>query len=114
MMHTEDEAREKWCPFVRLHADDRPGPKDPQTYSYNRPGALGGMTCIGSACMAFRWGGRRVETCLIPMKSYEERKDAEAKGWRYEVSHDDGFSLFVRSLSNSPALGFCGLAGRPE
>jgi hypothetical protein len=46
---TEDQAREKWCPFARVAAAD---------YSSNkgsggdiRPGAY----CIASRCMAWRW-----------------------------------------------------------
>ncbi len=51
---TEDEAKTKWCPFVRHvweHNVDFPG-------AYNRivvpdPGA--NLNCVASDCMAWRW-----------------------------------------------------------
>jgi len=43
---TEDEAKTKWCPFVRAA-----GPADPAS----------GYLCIGSACMAWRWGAVECE-----------------------------------------------------
>jgi hypothetical protein len=58
MIYTEDEAKEKWCPMVRMMDDS----------SFNHPVAynrcwLSGDTednpdearCIGSRCMAWRW-----------------------------------------------------------
>ena len=44
---TESEAREKWCPFVRLTTDFHISNRDP---------AAGEMVnCIASDCMAWRW-----------------------------------------------------------
>ena len=51
---TEDEAKSKWCPMVRIHEQPAEG-KGPNMYAYNRPGIMGQMTCIASECMAWRW-----------------------------------------------------------
>lgn len=57
---TEDEAKTKWCPFVRLVAADQEQEKlvysgnrllDPDSGKIHTKGAL----CIASACMAWRW-----------------------------------------------------------
>jgi len=47
--YTEDEARTKWCPFVRLRLFTTGG-------SQNRGHETDDKAdCIGSACMAWRW-----------------------------------------------------------
>jgi hypothetical protein len=50
----EDEARTKWCPFVRILDGQPPGGA-----ATNREGR--NTNCIGSECMAWRWG-ERLET----------------------------------------------------
>ena len=53
MLLTEDEAKTKWCPFVRASIYEAAD----NDVSGNRAGPLresGG--CIASACMAWRWG----------------------------------------------------------
>ena len=93
---TEEEAKTKWCPFVRLtgteqewHVNRDPSlpsaPSDPQAYR-----------CIASACMA----------------------------WRWELDHDGTFSTTLSGpdlhvSSRIPNFkptdrGFCGLAGGPH
>lgn len=56
---TEDEAKTKWCPFVR-HSDGNAGvfnsgnrSEDPINISHS--GGQFGCVCIGSECMAWRW-----------------------------------------------------------
>lgn len=59
-MHTEEEARKKWCPFVRLAAA---GGEHPEWHN-NRP-TWGDVEkahfdrCIAFECMAWRWRGSR-------------------------------------------------------
>lgn len=48
---TEEEAKTKWCPFVRL-GETAIGS------TYNRCGPEASLYCIGSACMAWRWNER--------------------------------------------------------
>jgi hypothetical protein len=85
MMLTQEEAMEKWCPFVRLVLTNndimRPG-----TPTYNRTGEAEGpgfklpkgAACIGSTCMAWR-----------------------------------GYD-FHKEFGGTTQKGYCGLAGRPE
>ena len=67
-MHTEEEAKSKWCPFVRAVGGEitfeGESKHAAQQGSFNRitDGAAGrvawptgGATCIGSQCMAWRW-----------------------------------------------------------
>ena len=99
---TEDEAKTKWCPFVRVAMDwgEQDDPlhrfavgfnRDCLQKSYTSDEDDGGyatcswdaMRCIGSACMAWRWN-------LIP--AYLAGGTA------------DGLS---------DTRGYCGLAGKP-
>lgn len=65
---TEDEAKTKWCPFVRAvtgaiyddgrsnHATCQPAINrivDDTKWAFPK-----GVACIGSACMAWRWKGK--------------------------------------------------------
>lgn len=46
---TEDQAKEKWCPFVRTQFYARDTRDNP---AVNRPDSY--LQCIGSSCMAWR------------------------------------------------------------
>ena len=92
MLVTEEEAREKWCPFGRIPWFDGPMEERPRYVvmaSVNRPSMklTGGKQqpnicrCIASECMAWQWVG--------------ERSTGPA---RHETKR----------------TGICGLAGRPE
>ena len=55
-MMTEDEAKTKWCPMVRLAPL---GPGESYKKSTNRMGKGDpDSCCIASDCMAWRWFGR--------------------------------------------------------
>lgn len=51
---TEDEAKQKWCPFVRVYSVSD---SDGANGSWNRHQRNGHdeTRCIGSECMAWRW-----------------------------------------------------------
>lgn len=94
---TEDEAKTKWCPFVR-HAVVSSGlAGGSPMVSINRPTANGPqdqqLNCVASGCMAWRWG--RVE------------------GEVMAATVDHVASVSPGSVSFSPARGggYCGLAG---
>lgn len=86
---TEDEAKTKWCPFSRVETFDAQGGLS----GGNRGGGI--TSCLGSACMAWRWGvqhphGGWIEFVPRPEMTEEQKADpANRLG------------------------GYCGLAGRP-
>jgi hypothetical protein len=108
---TEEEAKAKWCPFVRLTASqgewhtNREGPAS----HLSEPGHA---LCIGSACMAWRHRDPQVEvrqTGLgrMPVEPYER---FVAEGWR-QIQRPPGEEglFYERTISNGG--GYCGLAG---
>lgn len=44
---TEEEAKKKWCPFVRISRG--------LGSAWNRPSFPGDPTCIGAECMGWQW-----------------------------------------------------------
>ena len=84
MKLTEEEARTKWCPYIRIHEQPPLGIGGPNMYAYNRPHNMSSMTCIASECMAWRM--------LIIENKAREREF----GPRVEP------------------LGYCGLVGEPS
>lgn len=91
-MYTEDEAREKWCPHaLRRHAAvsvetcGRGVRDEPITF------------CIGSACMAWRWGADHVE---------------EQPGKFKAVERGDRVYREPADPVHTPT-GYCGLSGSP-
>ena len=88
---TEDEAKTKWCPHVRLQHSD-----EPASNRY-RDDWIGG--CIGSQCMAWRWASEKNEAYVppSPMMSPKPVHPADMQSpWR-----------------KSTTEGYCGLAGQP-
>jgi len=88
---TEDEAKTKWCPFARVYssAENRPNPGP------NADTEAGWPPCIGSACMAWRWG----EPYAIDEQGrvyHHDRKEDRETGPLTTVD-----------------TGYCGLAGKP-
>ena len=99
-MMTEEEARKRWCPFVRYATRDDGGdyPERAHVVTGNRflhkPGP--GLTnCIASGCMAWRW-----------MPGYRLKRGEEVPA---------GAPMFreVENDTYTDRVGFCGLAGKP-
>jgi hypothetical protein len=106
-MHTEDEAKNLWCPMVRLtfaRIDDN-GKVEVQAHqtAVNRMGQVGTPNslemvcarCIASQCAMWRWG------------LYETRS-GDTNGAPF-TKRERGVVEPAR-----PTAGFCGLAGRPS
>ena len=89
---TEDQAKEKWCPFVVASHTDPRGRAGYSREEIGLPADTFTHACIGSACMAWRWrrGGRHPG-------------DAGASVDPRGFWHRDG-----------QPLGYCGLAGEPR
>lgn len=103
-MMTEDEARQKWCPFARVGDGNNrsvsPGVLDPGS----------AIACIASDCMAWRWRAPKTEKRILPTGKQPE-PDAMTKGWRTPTTTIfSGDVVWVRTLP--PTLGYCGLAGQ--
>lgn len=63
MLTTEQEAKGKWCPMVRMPmiTDSGRGPDAATAINTTPDGARGpasGTNCIGRRCMMWRWMGR--------------------------------------------------------
>lgn len=101
---TEDEAKKKWCPFVRAQNFQPDGSQNP---AVNRP--EGNFDCIGSSCMAWRE--------LHPRETREDHSGAPA--FMAERAVKTGRIVRREGPSGSygklilDAVGFCGLAGKP-
>lgn len=82
---TEEEAKTKWCPFVRvLPETERWHPMTNREDTISAPKGSA-TTCIGSACAAWRW------ECV-----------------RDDYGGENGEPVILTETH-----GFCGLAGRP-
>lgn len=59
MRSTEAEAREKWCPFARVHEQGSAAAASNRIQDGAGKTTLVpvGSVCIGSTCMAWRWAG---------------------------------------------------------
>lgn len=81
MSDTEEEAKEKWCPFARqVVGDAQAAASGNRDLNCGGPLAVhDGNRCIGSRCMAWRWSEG-----LYPKDSF---------------------------MGGEPSRGYCGLAG---
>lgn len=98
-MHTEEEAKTKWCPFARYATSDEDGNaanRWKQSVAAEQPHALNPVPCrcIGSACMAWRWVAGATTGKSVTL-------DNGAFGYQTTVTPDKYF-------------GYCGLASRPK
>ena len=129
MLVTEKEASEKWCPHVRIARDEsiRGGDYGPLVGGCNTD-ALGGVRvpsscrCIGSRCMAWRWGPRptpRFYTYSAPdsfAQTEPSRPSIVPDSWEFEPFDGTNGARWVEPDYDVESRwpGFCGLAGRAE
>ncbi len=89
-MHTEKEAKEKWCPFARA-------PNGESGMPINRQGDYPEhVCCVASSCMAWRW-------------SYEEQ-DVGGSLERIPYYKSTPIKDSPGHFENAP-VGHCGLSG---
>jgi len=85
---TEEDAKTKWCPFVRFYNTDAYIPSEEQLKQASR--------CIGSACMAWR---------IEHIDKVPTGKITAQKG--------GGSMYHMAPEYEDVPHGYCGLAGRP-
>lgn len=98
---TEEDAKTKWCPFVRFVSVNNRG--ESETSIPRNPPIT---ACIGSACMAWRWKNDYERRWDLP-----KDKPPEGEGWQ-RVEAIGGVAHWVRQ--HATPHGFCGLAGAPQ
>jgi len=95
---TEDEAKQKWCPMMRLTTDQG----EWRTNRGERPqGAIGEsyvyFNCLGRDCMAWRWN-------IKPNPDWEQPNPMKYPSPDYRFDNP-----YIIDEEN----GYCGLAGKP-
>lgn len=108
---TEDEAKTKWCPHVRvimIGSDDRfIGPANRAVDLDGQEGSLGAR-CIASACMAWRWSRRDWVHVEFTDGTVRDGKRPE------ELPIEGPWPAPVRNVMPLTDEGFCGLAGAAQ
>lgn len=101
---TEEEAKTKWCPFVRFHGT----PSD--DCIPNRSEQLPNITrCLGSGCMAWRWSeAKRTAAFLEAVQAHMQTQGKPNFNTAVQAIYAESGGKFER------AEGFCGLAGRTD
>lgn len=101
---TEDEAKTRWCPFVRFHVE---GKAPTFTATPNREQR--GTRCIGAACMAWR-----VVTGMGKTRVHPSVLDKHWLGWNVTDATPDERGFVEITPPPQASVGFCGLAGAPQ
>lgn len=104
-MHTEAEAKTKWCPFVRAPLSENGG-----NVAINSDGS---RTCIASDCMAWRWHPLQADDAfkdavIQAAKDIGDKTENKHKAARHVIANRAAYGLPV-----APFDGFCGLASKP-
>ena len=111
-MLTEEEARTKWCPFMRYVFNDLGGGANAwegkDNVTVRSPNTC---RCIASACMAWRWYERPDEAC--------RRTELWSREKNCRVNSAYGDDAWWRPIEHvgekpPPRRGYCGIAGKPD
>jgi len=87
MYLTEEEARKKWCPQVRITLiESGPSPSHNRVCMEGNTYNAIGANCIASECMMWRWGSK--------FETGEEQED-------------------LRQMDEKSTKGYCGLGDNP-
>jgi len=111
---TEEQAKEKWCPFTRAVATFKNG-DDTVCASYNRAITSWELMeythCIASGCMAWRWEGGEFE-----WHADIDKNDPDGDGWEYwgQWVGSAGQQHNWRRPLGDQRKGYCGLAEPPK
>ena len=100
-MYTEDEAKEKWCPFGRV-TDTDGVPSHNRFFSDASNQDVPQTMCIGPACMAWRWAGVASKARIERFKGYIANTGTTLAEALEAVPEDD------------TRRGYCGLSGEPK
>lgn len=107
MLMTEKEAITKWCPHARVPDDD------PNTGGNNRWIRKDDeCLCIGSACMAWRWGESAEENRFVQWGD-TFFNGAAGDGWERDTSRT-GCMADAWKRTRPNRRGYCGAFGKPE
>jgi hypothetical protein len=106
-MHTEEQARAKWCPHVRVSEDGARGVAHNTTLNIDTPNSIPQHigTCIASLCMAWRWAESQEEYRPGYSEGGMKLLPPEGEGWK---EHGGGWTR-----TREQRIGYCGLAGEP-
>lgn len=100
MFMTEEEAREKWCPFTRVGA--------------TRNRFVDSYSCIGARCAAWRWSSRLQRTDEHFAGNVSELPNSPDAEWLRRANTPDIDSSGNGEFTKYIKTGYCGLGGRPE
>lgn len=105
-MTTEDEAKTKWCPLVRISFGRV---SDGSALAAVNRAQDDGISCLASACMSWRWmPSEEGENKIEGIKRYRTETGSTLKeSLDYVEAHPE----YLRRPAST--IGFCGLAGRP-
>lgn len=102
MLNTPEQAREKWCPMVRVgvmpSAGGPAGVSDPSTEFHGN--------CIADKCAMWRWA---------PSPTWHRERQVEDRTFALVGGGTETRQVeFEVPVPDAPTQGYCGLAGRPE
>lgn len=99
MLLTEEQAKEKWCPYKYRMSYGAPANEDPECFAEYVTEQTAAHPCIASACMAWRWTPKR---SLV------------FGDWRDENDELQGEAREQTNYEGDEPRGYCGAFGRPD
>lgn len=110
---TEDEAKTKWCPFVRevgVAANGKQYTAGNRHIDFKSNATYGnpvGCRCIASECMAWRTDPMYRDRYMVTFNSKPEEE------WHWNPTGHKGYESAKVRILRDASFGYCGLAGKP-